>query len=198
MRRFSLRSVLLYMLVLSLALTLGLRLPHVLHSMYEKWRVGSELETIVLEQPNFQLRITSLTERGTVFAEPGKFYRYAVRTRAEDTWRVIATVQVAKLEPLAQDRLKGISSSCAYFFDKHLLSVTADGGVSWSSIYADQLPLSVPPPESYVEIDNFDINNLGVGTMNLLLFRSGVLDRTVTLKTSDFGLNWRPLLSTTP
>lgn len=196
MRRFSLRSVLLYMAVLSVALATGLKMPTVLRSMYESWRVGSEHERVVLKQPNFQLRITSLMERGTVFAAPGKFYRYEVRTHGEAAWRVIATVQIANLEPLLGDRLVGLSSTCAFFFDKRLFGVTTDGGVNWSCLHADQLPISVLPPEPYVEIDTVHIDSLGVGIMNVSLFAAGVPVRTIVLKTANFGLVWQPSLST--
>ena len=189
--RFSLRRVLLCVAAICVTLTISLKLPEFVRSTYAHWHIGRVHETLVLAQPNFRFRVTSLSERGTVLAAPGVFYRYEVKTCTEYTWRELATVQVPSLEALTEDRLVAINRNCVYFFDKRLFGVTTDGGVSWSCTSPDSLPIKAPSQEPYVEINSVHIDKLGIGTLNVSVFGAGQLVGSAMLNTSDFGQNWR-------
>lgn len=191
--RFTLRHLFLFTVAVSGVLLLGITLPVLISTAYERWRIGAQFDVVSYQEPGFELRISALTERGTVLAQPGTYYRYDVRPRSFlGRWRTICQVQMPGADPIPRRHFRRVSNNIYYFVNDRVLGITVDGGNSWNCPNVDSLPEQRFAQPSYRTIQSFRLGASGVGNLVVTIVDSNSSEplASTLLETSDFGKNW--------
>jgi hypothetical protein len=192
--RFVIRRVLPFTLIVCAGLTCILNLPAILRWVYGLWEVGEQFDQRIFHEPQFALRVTAFHQRGAVFAAPGCFYRYEVKTASDWWWRRITMFQLPIPRPIPTGHLRRVTNSCAYFFQDNLFGVTTDGGKTWAIKGGGESLLFSGQPDRYLygDIETVSIGPGGVGVMRVSLYDYGRRQQlpVQTLVTSDLGLTW--------
>ena len=195
--QFSLRSLLLLMVVVGLLLSCVVNLPAILGWAYHQWEVGEQFDQCTFEGSVFDVRITAFDASGGFLADPGAFYRYEVKRPSDWWWRKIVMIQFIS-EPIPRDRLRRLSDSCAYFFHYDLFGITRDGGATWTFRGGASQGFTYPPfsaqqVDTKAFIDSLAIDPDGTGVLKLRNYdytKMTPLPDQV-FKTLDFGMTWQ-------
>lgn len=84
----------------------------------------------------------------------------------------------------------------AYFWWSYIFGITTDGGKTWT-VFNTLEDQEIRNSVSYINIDNVEINNNGVGKMHFKQYE-GKKNKIDFLETKDFGKSWINLKPTEP
>lgn len=132
-----------------------------------------------------------------VFAAPGGYYRYEVKTASDWRWRKILMYRLPTPSPIPRKQFRRLGDACAYFFVEDLFGITRDGGLTWSfrggsSGGFSYLPFSFQQLDPRARIESLTINKDGTGTIRLLNYDYAKMKSLAgqDFETVDFGATW--------
>lgn len=196
--QFSLRSLLLITLAVSLLFSCVANLPAIIRWAYGHWQVGRQYDQCTFEGAGFRFRITAFRERGAFLGAPGGYYRYEVKKARDWRWREILMYRVAAPDPIPPNPFRHVTESCAYFFQDDLFAITRDGGSSWTFRGGAGAGLNYPQfsaqqLDSRACIESLTINEDGTGAVQLRNYDYVKMKPLPSqrFETSDFGISWQ-------
>jgi hypothetical protein len=132
-----------------------------------------------------------------VFAAPGAYYRYEVKTASDWRWRKIIMYRLPTPSPIPRNQFRRLGDACAYFFVEDLFGITRDGGSTW--LFRGGFiggvsypPFSVQQLDPWARIESLTINKDGTGTIRLLNYDYAKMKSfpDQDFETVDFGATW--------
>ncbi|CAN5625177.1 hypothetical protein BH24ACI2_BH24ACI2_04570 [soil metagenome] len=173
------------MCVLWKKILLGLMISFSLLGCKSSLKEKDLLSTEEKQNADFSVKITSFRER-RAFAQSlaGAYYIFEVKTKKEQDWREIMSVEYDDPVPIDKNSISFVNEKVGFVFLIKKYAFTTDGGVTWK--VWDLSKSSSVEIDPSCRIRNVKIKEKGKGLMNLKCNNTNKV-----LITNDYGISWK-------